>query len=175
MKQHTSHTVMIIVTKMTSAIDNIHELEGEKIFKGIVKKRINDHISWFNKVSRGVYDLYYQKDLTQAEYVAGLFDNVGDAYPCSSNPNQNNLLLFKCKLQSVVNDIDSLFINADEKIIADIVMYLQMVKERSAKLLNEKFWNQYSDCKSTIDQMDNYSRKIYMVPEEECNLSEKES
>jgi hypothetical protein len=132
---------IVALCKISSANDDIHELHGEKVYKGIVKKEMNTFLASFNGLTSVVYSSYYESNAT---YMEGIIDSMNSYYDeivdskLLSSP-ELRMALINRKLHSAMQDLSLITYSTDR----DSAVFGRIIDKQITKLLQNGFWNNY--------------------------------
>lgn len=169
-KTNTQKLLIVALCKISSAIIDIQEIEDEKMFKGNIKRDINNFIKWYNDYSKPLNKIYYQTNPKYANMIVDQFDNYDTTFTLVRHADAR-MCLFHSKLLSAIRDFESVTFED----FNDIHYFGKLFSEKAFMLLGKGFWNQYvkhtsTEGESVVDlcfNMTNFGKKIYTEEDEQ--------
>ncbi len=160
MKKNIELILVVAMCKITSAFDDIAEIESEKIFKGTVKHSITSFQEWYNKFSSELYKIYYEKNAQHFEGIITEF-NKYESYLEPGSKKEIRMGIAYLKLESAKNDLLDESTNENPS----IGMFSLIVCSELEKLLKHGFWNQYTPDGSDriAESLKKAGESLYMV------------
>ena len=163
--------LIVALCKVSSAIIDIQEIEDEKMYKGNVKREINNFIKWYNDYSRPLSKLYYQTGAKYADTIVDQFNNYDTVFNNLPREADNRMCLAYAKLSSVIEDFNSVEFEDNN----DIYYFGKILSEKTSILLTKGFWNQYinesageqGNAITLSFKMDHFGKKIYTEEDEQ--------
>ena len=164
--------LIVAFSKITSAFDDIIEIEEERIFKGEAKRQINWFHKWYNDFTKTVYNVYYQKNAQYFENTVDFFNNYDKHFDVGSEKCTRMILIYG-KLSSAKNDLEKLFEGSKVEDMSQedhsLKFYGTTIAYQIQKLINKKFWNGFINMEDIngahpqklIESLDNQGFFLY--------------
>jgi hypothetical protein len=169
MKHDLELLLIVMMCKITSAFDDITEIEDEKIFKGQTKREIKRFQEWYNKFSKELCLVYYNKNAAYFEDIISAFNKYETQITDFDSEKHKRMILAGLKLRSASKDIERVSVKEH----GDIFVYVTMIQQNLTKLTRQGFWNQYlppmmeANHKDVQISLKNFGELIYMKKVEE--------
>ncbi len=157
-----SAVLLMGMSKITSAIDDIYEIESENVFKGNVKHSVLRFKERYEALSNPLLTLYYDKN---SVYIEEIVSSISATSATNDDSVVSKMRSIHAKIASSVNDFSMLSDNPD--------LYMRLFSEKVilnvTKLTNQGFWNAFINSEqyiSMVTGMDSFSKTIYSMIEE---------
>jgi hypothetical protein len=171
MNVNSQKIIIVASSKITSAFEDIMEIEEEKLYKGTLKKKIKEFHEWYDGFSAATIGLFYQdpNNIKFFEKVISMFDKYDQYYDVGSEKCTRMALAYG-KLQSAAED----FIKIPMKDI-DEHAYGLMVAAEIKKLVKQGFWKQFTSMEDAaganinalVDSLNSVGQDVYLFNTEE--------
>lgn len=154
-KQKLDHIKVTISAfcKISSAIDDINELHGEKVYKTIVKKELNNFIDKYELLTKDIYNIIYEDNSKYMESVISEYNSyqekVSKLFKDEISPIELKMILINIKLKSAGIDFALVTHQIDKNthILGEIVgVYI-------SRLLSNGFWNNFTKLNENLNKL----------------------
>jgi len=138
MKRDIQLVTVVALCEVSSAIEDVFELHGEKIYKGILKKELSNFESTYNKFSGRTYAAYYEDNANYFERIIAAFGSYDEQVDFGSSV-ETRMVLIYAKLASAKATWTSIKASEDR----DSHLFGVIVSKMIDKVLNLKLWNNF--------------------------------